>query len=131
MADVFNRPLNGTPPGGSGGVGYSIRSNGFASVGFAGGGPNSPVLATNAGRGRPAPTLNSVKMILEGMAGSLRRGEFTVTVYDAGSLESVIGSGGVGGVGNDITLSIGRSGPGAGGGGYIISNSTNSARACY
>lgn len=117
MADVFNRPLNGTPPGGSGGVGYSIRSNGFASVGFAGGGPNSPVLATNAGRGRPAPTLNSVKMILEGMAGSLRRGEFTVTVYDAGSLESVIGSGGVGGVGNDITLSIGRSGPGAGGGG--------------
>lgn len=116
MPTIYNTALSGKPPGGSGGVGYSIRSNAFASVGFAGGGPDSPTLATNAGNGRPAPTLQSVKVTLEGTAGSLRRGQFTVIVYEASQLESVIGSGGVGGIGNTVTISIGRSGPGAGGG---------------
>ena len=103
------------PPGGSGGPGYSIRSNAQASVGFAGGGPSSPILATNAGNGRPTPTLNYVKVTLEGDAGSLRRGEFQVTCFNPSDFESVISEGGVGSIGKEITISMSRSGPGAGG----------------
>jgi hypothetical protein len=102
--------------GGSGGPGYSIRSNAQASVGFAGGGPSSPILATNAGNGRPSPTLNYVEVKLEGEAGSLRRCNFQITCYNPADFESVICEGGVGGVGSEITISISRSGPGAGGG---------------
>jgi hypothetical protein len=110
----FLRGGAGVPPGGSGGPGYSIRSNAQASVGFAGGGPSSPILATNAGNGRPTPTLNYVKVRLEGTAGSLRRGEFQVTCYNAADFESVIQEGGIGSIGKEISISISRNGPGAG-----------------
>ena len=113
---IFLRSGADAPPGGSGGPGYSIRSNAQASVGFAGGGPSSPILSTNAGNGRPAPTLNYVKLTLEGSAGSLRRGEFQVTCYDRGSFNSVIDGSGIGGINKEITISINRSGPGAGAG---------------
>ena len=113
---IFLRGGANTPPGGSGGPGYSIRSNAQASVGFAGGGPSSPILATNAGNGRPSPTLNYVKVTLEGTAGSLRRGEFQVTCFDAGSFNDVIAAEGIGGIGKEITIRINRSGPGAGSG---------------
>jgi hypothetical protein len=113
---IFLRSGAETPPGGSGGPGYSIRSNSQASVGFAGGGPSSPILATNAGNGRPSPTLNYVKVTLEGTAGSLRRGEFQVTCFDADSFNNVIAADGIGGIGKEITISINRSGPGAGSG---------------
>tara|TARA_R110001592_G_scaffold40088_1_gene131794 strand:+ start:701 stop:2500 length:1800 start_codon:yes stop_codon:yes gene_type:complete len=115
-SSIFLRGGAETPPGGSGGPGYSIRSNAQASVGFAGGGPSSPILATNAGNGRPSPTLNYVKVTLEGTAGSLRRGTFQVTCFDAGSFNDVIAAEGIGGIGKEITISINRSGPGAGGG---------------
>ena len=115
-SNIFKRGGAPSPPGGSGGPGYSIRSNAQASVGFAGGGPSSPILATNAGNGRPSPTLNYVKVTLEGEAGSLRRGEFQVTCYNPGDFETVISKGGVGGIGTEVTISINRSGPGAGSG---------------
>ena len=115
-SNIFKRGGAPSPPGGSGGPGYSIRSNAQASVGFAGGGPSSPILATNAGNGRPSPTLNYVKVTLEGEAGSLRRGEFQVTCFNPGDFESVISKGGVGGIGSEISISINRSGPGAGSG---------------
>jgi hypothetical protein len=114
--NIFKRGGAPQPPGGSGGPGYSIRSNAQASVGFAGGGPSSPILATNAGNGRPAPTLNYVKVTLEGEAGSLRRGEFQVTCFTPGEFDSVISKGGIGGIGGEVTISISRSGPGAGSG---------------
>ena len=114
-SNIFMKGGAPAPPGGSGGPGYSIRSNAQASVGFAGGGPSSPILATNAGNGRPTPTLNYVKVTLEGDAGSLRRGEFQVTCFNPSDFESVISQGGVGAIGAEITISMSRSGPGAGG----------------
>ena len=113
MPDIYNIGEAPTPPGGSGGVGYSIRSNAYASVGAGGGGPDSPTIATGGGTGRPATILESVKVTLEGTAGSLRRTEFTVTAYDAGTFDSLLTQFKVG---KDITVTIGRSGPGAGGG---------------
>ena len=114
--NFFKRPGAPDAPGGSGGPGYSIRSNAQASVGFAGGGPSSPVLATNAGSGRPSPTLNYVKVKLNGTAGSLRKCEFQATCYNPADFESLIAEGGKAGVGTTITVSISRSGPGAGSG---------------
>lgn len=113
-SNIFNRGPAPQPPGGSGGVGYSLRSNGYASVGFAGGGPDSPLVAMGGGKGRPVATLKSVKVTLEGEAGSLRRGEFVVVVYNASELETVLT--GIGKIGCSVTYTIGRSGPGAGAG---------------
>jgi hypothetical protein len=109
--DIFFRPGCPTPPGGSGGVGYSVRSNGYASIGVGGGGPDSPFIATGGGSGRPATILNYVKVTLEGEAGSLTRVEAQVTAYDAGTFDGLIG--GPLQVGKDIAVTIGRSGPGA------------------
>lgn len=113
MPDIYFTGAAPLPPGGSGGVGYSIRSNAYASVGAGGGGPDSPTIATGGGSGRPATILESVKVTLEGTAGSLRRTEFTVTAYDAGTFDSLLSQFKVG---KDITVTMGRSGPGAGGG---------------
>lgn len=116
MPDIYNIGPAPTPPGGSGGVGYSIRGNAYASVGAGGGGPDSPTIATGGGTGRPATILNYVKITLEGTAGSLRRTEFQVTAYDAGTFDGLLSQFKVG---TDVTVSWGRSGPGAGGGDSI------------
>ena len=113
MPSIYNIGPAPTPPGGSGGVGYSIRGNAYASVGAGGGGPDSPTIATGGGTGRPATILNYVKVTLEGTAGSLRRTEFQVTAYDAGTFDGLLSQFKVG---KEITVTIGRSGPGAGGG---------------
>ena len=113
MPNIYNIGAAPTPPGGSGGVGYSIRSNAYASVGAGGGGPDSPTIATGGGTGRPATTLNYVKVILEGTAGALRRTEFQVTAFSSGAFNGLLDQFKIG---KPITVTIGRSGPGAGAG---------------
>jgi len=113
MPSIYNIGPAPKPPGGSGGVGYSIRGNAYASVGAGGGGPDSPTIATGGGTGRPVTILNYVKVILEGTAGSLRRTEFQVTAYSSGAFEGLLSQFKVG---TNCTVTMGRNGPGAGGG---------------
>lgn len=111
--NIFLRGAAPAPPGGSGAYsgGYSRRPNGTATVGVGGGGNPSPYLATGGGKGRPDTTLNYVKVIIEGEAGSLTRAEFQATAYTPGAFEGIIS--GIAKVGTDITVTI----DGTGGGG--------------
>ena len=105
-----------TPPGGSGGPGYSLRPNGYATV--SGGGqtlgtaPASPVAATRLGSGRPVPTLQTVTMQLAGEAGALRRGSFTFTCYNFADFDSYLK--GIANPKTEITMTIGSHGASGG-----------------
>lgn len=104
------------PPGASGGPGYSLRPNGYATV--SGGGqtlgtaPASPVAATRLGSGRPVPTLQTVTMQLAGEAGALRRGSFTFTCYNFADFDSYLK--GIANPKTEITMTIGSHGASGG-----------------
>lgn len=113
MPDIYNIGPAPKLPTASGGVGYSLRSNAYATISALGGPPDSPLLATGGGSGRPVTTLNYVKATLEGTAGSLRRSEFQVTAYEVSDFDALLTQFKVG---KEIEITIGRNGPGAGGG---------------
>ena len=110
MGDFFYRQGSVSIPSGG-----RIRNNAFVTV--TAGGVSLPA-AVNAsyegtynpnGTGRAAPILKSVKLKLEGTAGSLRRGEVEYLCFDKASFEAL--EEGFLKPGEDVTIKYGYVGP--------------------